>query len=111
VRRWRRGWRRCFSTCRALAPHPVPPPLFPAADPAQFHTPVSIKLLVMHNIYSTGLTHEIFSLCRDNWRHRTTLTLCPALHRTSPAAHLADDICVGDMFEKLVVRYFVRYLL
>jgi hypothetical protein len=23
---------------------------------------------------------------------------------TSPTAHLADDICVGDMFEKHVVR-------
>jgi hypothetical protein len=72
---------------------------------------MSIKILVMHNIYSTGLTHEIFSLCMDNWRHPTTLTLRLALHRTSPAAHLVDGICVRDMFEKLVVRYFVRYLL
>jgi hypothetical protein len=84
-----------------------PPPLFPAADPAQCYTPVSIKILVLHDIYSSGLTYAISSLCRDNWRHQTTLTLRPALRRTSPAAHLADDICVGDMFEKLIVRYLL----
>jgi hypothetical protein len=34
-----------------------PPLLFPPDDPAQFHTPISIKNLVMHDIYSSGLTH------------------------------------------------------
>jgi hypothetical protein len=37
------------------------PPLFPTANPAQFHTPVSIKILVLHDIYSSGLTHAIYS--------------------------------------------------
>jgi hypothetical protein len=78
--------------------HAPPPLLFPPADPAQFPTPVSIKILVLHDIYSSGLTHAISSLCRDNRRHRTTLTLRPALHRTSPAAHLVDVL----MFLKLV---------
>jgi hypothetical protein len=27
------------------------PPLFPTVDPAEFHTPVSIKILVPHDIY------------------------------------------------------------
>jgi hypothetical protein len=84
-----------------------PPLLFSLANPAQFHTPVSIKILVLHDMYSFGLTHAISSLCRDNRRHRTTLMLCPTLHRTSPATDLTDDICVGDMFEKLVVRYLL----
>jgi hypothetical protein len=88
-----------------------PPLLFPAVDIAQLHTPVSIKILVLHHIYSSGLTHAISSLCMDNQWHRTTLTLRPTLRRTSPAAHLADDICDGDMFENLIVRYLVRYLL
>jgi hypothetical protein len=34
-----------------------PPPLFPTVDPAQFHTPVSIKILILHDIYSSGKTH------------------------------------------------------
>jgi hypothetical protein len=30
----------------------APPPLFfPLVDPAQFHTPMSIKILVLHDIY------------------------------------------------------------
>jgi hypothetical protein len=66
-----------------------PPPLFPTVDPAQFHTPVSIKILVLHDIYSSGITHAISSLCRDNLgRHPTTL-MDRLTHRcTSPAAHL-----------------------
>jgi hypothetical protein len=72
--------------------HAPPPPLFPLADPAQFTTPVSIKILVLHDIYSSGLTHAISSLCRDNWRRRTTLTFRLALRRTSPAVHLVDDL-------------------
>jgi hypothetical protein len=76
---------------------------------------VAIKILVLHDIYSYGLTNAISSLCRDNLQHQTTLMDRPAHRRTSPVAHLADNICVGDMFEKLVVRYllgnlFVRYL-
>jgi hypothetical protein len=63
-----------------------PPPLFPSVDPAQFHTPVSIEILVLHDIYSSGITHAISSLCRDNLgRHPTTLMDRPAHHRTSPA--------------------------
>jgi hypothetical protein len=69
-----------------------PPSLFPSVDPAQFHTPVSIKILVIHDIYSSGITHAISSLCRDNLgRHRTTLMDRPAHRRTSPAAHF-DEI-------------------
>jgi hypothetical protein len=55
--------------------HAPPPLLFPAADPAEFTTPVSIKILVLHDIYSYVLTHAISSLCRVNRRRRTTLTL------------------------------------
>jgi hypothetical protein len=43
-----------------------PPPLFPTLDPAQFHTPVSIKILVLHDKYSSGITYAVSSLCRDN---------------------------------------------
>jgi hypothetical protein len=47
--------------------------LFPLAYPAQFHTLVSIKILVLHDIYSFDLTHAISSLYRDNRRRQTTL--------------------------------------
>jgi hypothetical protein len=40
--------------------------LFPPVDPAQFYTPVSIKILVLHDIYSSSITHVISYLCRDN---------------------------------------------
>jgi hypothetical protein len=70
--------------------------------PAQFHTLVSIKILVPHDIYSSGLTHAISSLCRDNRRHRTTLTLHPALRRTSLAAHLVDDIVLVTCLRNLL---------
>jgi hypothetical protein len=69
-----------------------PPLLFPPANPAQFHTPVSIKVLVLHDIYSSGITHAISSLGRDNLRHPTTLIDCLAHCRTSPATHLVDDL-------------------
>jgi hypothetical protein len=72
----------------------LPPPLFPTTDLAQFHTPVSIKILVPRDIYSSGLTHAISSLGRDNRWHWTTLTLHPTLRRTSPADHLVDDLLV-----------------
>jgi hypothetical protein len=52
----------------------------PSSWPCSLPYPVGIKILVLHNIYSSGLTHAITSLCRDNWRHRTTLTDRPALH-------------------------------
>jgi hypothetical protein len=76
-----------------------PPPLFPRVDPAEFSTPVSIKNLVVYDIYSFDLTHATFSLCKINRRNRTTLTLGPTLHRTSPAGHLADVLL------NLVVRH------
>jgi hypothetical protein len=59
-----------LGTTSCFAP---PPSLFPPADPAQFSTPVSIKILVLYDIYSFGLTNAISSLCRDNRRHQTTL--------------------------------------
>jgi hypothetical protein len=66
-----------------------PPSLFPPVDPAQFHTPVSIKILVLHDIYSSGIRHAISSLCRDNLgRHPTTLMDRQAHHRTSPVPPL-----------------------
>jgi hypothetical protein len=69
-----------------------PPPLFSTVDLAQFHTPVSIKILVLHDIYSFGITHAISSLCRDNLgRHPTILMDRLAHRRTSTAAHL-DEI-------------------
>jgi hypothetical protein len=84
-----------LATAQGFAP---PPPLFPPADPAQFHTPVSIKVLAMHDIYSSGITHAISSLCRDNLgRHPTTLMDRPAHRRTSPAAHLAEILCAHDL--------------
>jgi hypothetical protein len=73
--------------------------LFPTADLAQFHTPVSIKILVLHDIYSSDITHAIFSMCRDNLRHPTIVMNRPAHRRTSPAAHLADVLL------NLVVRH------
>jgi hypothetical protein len=76
-----------------------PPPLFPPADPTQFHTLVSIKILVLHDIYSSGIIYAISSLCRNNMRHPTTLMDRPAHRRTSPAAHLADVLL------NLVVRH------
>jgi hypothetical protein len=46
-----------------------PPQLFPLADPSQFSTPVSIRILVLCDIYSSSLTNTISSLCRDNRQH------------------------------------------
>jgi hypothetical protein len=34
-----------------------PPPLFPLVNPAQFHTHVSIKILVLHDLYSSRIIH------------------------------------------------------
>jgi hypothetical protein len=85
---------KSLGTARGFAP---PPPLSRPADPAQFHTPVSIKILVLHDIYSSGLTHAISSLCRENWRHQTTLMDRPTHRRTSPAAHLTEILCAHDL--------------
>jgi hypothetical protein len=73
-----------------------PPSLFPPIDPAQLHTPVSIKTLVLHDIYLSGVTHAISSLCRDNlgW-HPTTLMDRLAHRRTSLATHLAHDLLLA----------------
>jgi hypothetical protein len=76
-----------------------PPPLFPPANPAQFHTLVSIKILVLHDIYSSGLTNAIPSLSRDNLRHQTTLMDRPTHRRTNTVAHLTDVLL------NLVVRH------
>jgi hypothetical protein len=82
-----------------------PPPLFPLVDPAQFHTPVSIKILVLHDISSDIITHAISSLCRDNLgQHPTTLMDCPAHRRTSPTAHLAEILCAHDLIFVSVVN-------
>jgi hypothetical protein len=78
-----------------------PPLLFPPADPAQFHTPVSIKILVLYDIYSYGITHTISYLYRVNLRHSTTLMDRPTHRRTSPAAHLVDVLL------NLVVRHHI----
>jgi hypothetical protein len=54
-----------------------PPPLFPATNPTQFSTPMSIRTLVLYDIYSSGLTHAISSLRRIYWRHQTTHMVSP----------------------------------
>jgi hypothetical protein len=78
-----------FGAAHGFAP---PPLLFPPVDSAQFYTHVSIKILVLHDIYSSGITHAISSLCRDNLgQHPITLMDRPGYRRTSPAAHL-DEI-------------------
>jgi hypothetical protein len=75
--------------------HAPPPPLFLAADPAEFTTPVSIKILVLHYIFICSHTYNLFSVQGQSAR-RTTLTLRPALRRTSPDAHLVDDLFCDD---------------
>jgi hypothetical protein len=73
-----------------------PPPLFPLVDPAKFHTPMIIKIVVLHDIYLSGMTHAISSLWRDNLgQHPTTLKDRPAHRRTSPAAHLTQDLLLA----------------
>jgi hypothetical protein len=49
-----------------------------------------------------SLTHKISSLCRDNRRHKKTLTLLPALRRTNSAAHLADGIVLVTYLRNLL---------
>jgi hypothetical protein len=82
-----------------------PPPLFTPVDPAQFHTPVSVKILVLHDIYSYGITHAISSLCRDNLgRHPTPLMDRPTHRRTTPVAHLDEILCAHDIIFVSVVN-------
>jgi hypothetical protein len=68
-----------IQTLGAASGFAPPPLLFSEADPAQLHAPVGIKILVLLDIYSSGLTHAISSLCMDNWRHQTTLMNCRAI--------------------------------
>jgi hypothetical protein len=75
-----------LGSAQGLAP---PPLLFPPADPSQFHTHVSIKILVLHDIDSSGFAHAISSLCRDNRRHEQPSRF---------AKPFADDL----MFVKLI---------
>jgi hypothetical protein len=75
-----------------------PPLLFSPVDPAQFRTPVIIKILVQCDIYSSGITHAISSLCRDNLgRHPTTLMDRPAHRRTRSVAHLVEILSAHDI--------------
>jgi hypothetical protein len=78
VRIWSRGWGDVSVQC--FAP---PPQLFPPADHALFSTPMSIKILVMYDIYSSCLTNAITFLRRDNRRHQTTLMGRRAYHRSN----------------------------
>jgi hypothetical protein len=66
---------------------------------------VSIKILVLHDIYSSGITHAITSLCRDNLgRHPRTLMDRPAYRRTSPTALLDEILCAHDIIFVSVVN-------
>jgi hypothetical protein len=56
-----------------------PPPLFPAAEHPYFFTPVSMKILVVYNIYLSGFTHAMSYLCKINQRDQTTLMVCSTL--------------------------------
>jgi hypothetical protein len=67
-----------------------PPLLFPATESPRFSTTVSMKILVVYDVYSSDFTHAISSLCRINRRHQTTVMVRPTLRLTSPAGHLVD---------------------
>jgi hypothetical protein len=91
-----------------------PPPLFPTVDPAEFHTPMSIKILVLHDIYLSGITHAISSLCRDNLgQHPTNLMDCPAHRLTSPGAHLilVVILMLVYLFELMLVKLVLNLCL
>jgi hypothetical protein len=69
--------------------------LFPTVEPAEFHTPVSIKILVLHDIYLSGITHAISSLCRDNLGQHPTNLMDRATHRrASLGAHLFSLVVI-----------------
>jgi hypothetical protein len=96
---------QCMHSLGASHGFAPPPPLFSPVEPARVHTPVSIKILVLHDIYSSSITHAISSLCRHNMRrHPTTLMDRPAHHRASPAAHLAEILCAHDLIFLSVVN-------
>jgi hypothetical protein len=90
---WRRTW-FCSTTF-----------IVPPVDSTQFHTPLSIKILVLHDIYSSGITHAISSLCRDNLaRHPTTLMDRLAHCLTTPVARLDEILCAHDIIFVSVVN-------
>jgi hypothetical protein len=45
----------------------LPPPLFPVAQPPQFSTLVSMKFLVVRDIYSSCFTHAIGVIKQPSW--------------------------------------------
>ena len=90
--------------------HAPPPPLFPAADPTEFTTPVSIKILVLHDIYSYVLTHAISSLCRIKRRHQTTLMVRPTFRRTSPTGYPFDILNLVVICETYVCETCDTYV-
>jgi hypothetical protein len=47
---------RSLDAAQVFAP---PPSLFSTVDPPQFHTPVSIKIILLYDIYLSGITHPI----------------------------------------------------
>jgi hypothetical protein len=84
------------------------PQFFPLTNPGQFHTPVSIKILVLHDIYSSGITHAIFSLCRDNLRHPITFMDRSAHRRTNPPTHLVDVLL--NLVERQVYAIYCMFV-
>jgi hypothetical protein len=96
-----------FSAASGFAP---PSPLFPTANPTQFSTALSIKILGVYDIYSSSLTHVIYSLCRINRRHQTTLMVHPSLRRTSPTVHLADLLNLVVIYEIYVCETYDTYV-
>jgi hypothetical protein len=77
---------------------------------------VSIKILVLYDIYLSGITHTISSLCSDNLgQHPTTLMDCPAHCRTSPGAHLFRLVVIlmlvnlCELMFELVILMLVKF--
>jgi hypothetical protein len=58
-----------------------------------------MKILVVYDIYLSGLTHAMSYLCRINQRDQTTLMVRSTLRRTTPTGHLTDILL------NLVVRH------
>jgi hypothetical protein len=88
----------------------LPPPLFPVAQPPQFSTLVSMKFLVVRDIYSSCFTHAISSMCKINRRHQTTLMVRRALRRTSPTSHLADLMNLAVIYKSYVYETCETYV-
>jgi hypothetical protein len=56
---------------------------------------MSIKILVLHDIYFFDITHTISSLYRDNLgQHQTTLMDLPTHRHTNPVAHLFSLVVI-----------------